>query len=206
MAKAKEPKAPKRVPFNAEPNEIYLILAKILEAKRDGKSLADRDQYNPQVGTHHLEGILQFNVDYTVGEDTTTMRSYGVPMDTVLMLAFLYAGAFRPQLLRAACVVKEIRTAELEERRVRSIRFTYDGGVVRVSAMQVAREATRLGLRLIGVYPVFADDPAECERRETAAQIMADCLTSIKVSRPYAGPINPEQVTLNVLGAMEAAA
>lgn len=199
--------------FDIPADLSYFLLNKVFTAQRQGVALSDRNQYANQlsVGEHTKEGTLSFKIAYTIGEDSTAMRSYGVPLDTVILLGFLYTGAFREQLRKAVEIVREIRTAELEERRVRGIRYTFDRVVeteddyrlepvtVRIKAMEVAREATRLGMRLIGEYPEFADDPKETKRRQLISAQIANCLGSIKVARPYDGPCNIDDVKFNLI-------
>lgn len=196
----------------AKPNLAFLILSKVFGAKRGGVSLDDRMQYALQgelaPGEHRIAGSLDFDVGFTVGENTQANRPYGVPVDSILLLAFLYAGALRPAFLRAALIVREIRTAELEERPVQAIDFTYDDIVtegagyatakkhIHVDAVDVAHEAVRLGLKLNGEWPAFTDDPNEAQYRTLMAEQISNCLASVKVLRPYDGPINLVDVEL----------
>lgn len=206
--KRKEPKEPEEKkarstePF-AEPHVIFFLLGKLVTAQRQKTTLDDRDRYKDELtpGEHRLRGSVDVDVTFTVGEDSHAMRSYGVPLDSIILLSFLYAGALREHLFRAALIVREIRTAEMEERRVKAVNYRYtdtDGTTkrVRVSASRVAAEATRLGLKLIGEWPVAAN-PEQEEAQAALAEQLQTLLASIKVNRPYAGPVNILEATLS---------
>lgn len=194
----------------AAPHLAYLLLEKVVNATRAKVKLSDRDQYKAQlpVGTHRLQGMLEFDVTYSVGADSTSARSYGVPLDAVILLALLHAGAMREHFIRSALIVREIRTAELEDRRVRGIRYAYDDvakdgtvtrRIVRVKSTEVAHEAMRLGLKLAGDWPGLEDKPQEAAYRRAMAEQIASLAAQIKVDRPYDGPINLIDVAMKVL-------
>jgi hypothetical protein len=185
----------------ADPHVLFLVLDKLVNTKRNKVALADRDQYNAELtpGEHRIRGTLDVDVAFTVGENSTAARSYGVPLDSIILLSFLYAGALREHLFRAALVVREIRTAEMEERRVKAVNYRYtdtNGDKrIRIPATQVAAEAARLGLKLIGQWPQAAN-PAQEEAQAALAEQLQTLLASIKVNRPYDGPVNIVDATL----------
>ena len=186
----------------AEPHILYFVLGKALSTDRQKNSLGDREQYAAELtpGEHRIRGTLDVDVLFNVGENTTAARSYGVPLDSIILLSFLYAGALREYLFRAALVVREIRTAEMEERRVKAVNYRYtdtDGTEkrVRIKAKDVAAEAVRLGLKLIGQWPQVAN-PEQEEAQAALAEQLRTLLASIKVMRPYAGPVNIVDATL----------
>lgn len=196
--KKKEPEEEKKVRGKgplADPHILFLVLDKAVNTKRNKVALADRDQYEAELtpGEHRIKGSLDVDVTFTVGEASMAARSYGVPLDSIILLSFLYAGALREHLFRAALVVREIRTAEMEERRVRAVNYRYtdtDGTKrVHLKATQVAAEAVRLGLKLIGEWPAVAN-PEQAESQAALAEQLQTLLASIKVNRPYDGPVN----------------
>lgn len=199
---------PRAKEFNAAENPVFVVLAKVLDATRNKQKLSDRDRYkgDPSLepGQHRARGKLDFDVTYTVGEDAEAMRSYGTPIDSILLYAFLLSGALREHFIRAAMVLKEIRTAELEgedeqhPRPYQDIDYTFKRIVtqrgkrrlvetpVHIPADQVAEAADLIAGKLTG--------EETDEDRALVLEQVADCLAKLKVKRKYDGPINLEDI------------
>ena len=143
-----------------------LFLSKALAAKKKGKSAIDRDQFTLKPGQHRLRGTVKYDITADVGEDTHADRSFGVPTDDIMDLAAHLCGALRAHLYKASAVATELTRAKLEDRAVRGTSFALDGKVKRVSRAEVRRLAVTL-----------AEKPG------------LDLSKTVKVSRPYAGPI-----------------
>ena len=203
--------------FDAEPNVAFLVLSKALSAKRQGKTLADRNCYKSElsVGDHHISGTVNFDIDFTVGEDTEAARYYGVPVDSTLLVAFYYSAAVREHFVRAAHVMREIRTAELEceetgkKRPYNDVAYTFkrvledeDGNFSVneekhvVSASEVEKYAALLTQKLVGVNP--EETERQQQKRALLQECIADCLGKLKRMRPYDGPVNLGDVHLDV--------
>lgn len=193
MARAKE--------FNIEQDAALCLLAKVLEAKRGGVSLSDRNLYKNDLtpGDHRFTGHIDFDVSFTVGEDATAARYYGTPLDAILSLAFYYSGALREHFIRAAMIVREIRSAELDERPIRGIAFSfkrkadnkqgYTTVKTTIPASLIMAEAERIANKLYG---------EDEEEATITQQQVADCTGKLKVERKYEGPINIVDATMQV--------
>ena len=173
----------KRAKYDAEPHPVLAILAKVLESTRDGEKLgSDKSRALMKPGDEqHLAGLITFEADYSVSDDSTTMRSYGVPIDSIIELGMYLCGAMRPFLLKAAFVVRELRTAELEERDLKAVTYEYDGKPVTLEVEEVKELAKALATRLAEKQDVLG------------------LSEKIKVSRPYRGPVNIQSASIEVI-------
>ena len=228
MARAKE--------FAANPNPAMVLIAKVLEAVRGKQKLSDQDRYEKFApGEHHMVGTLNYDIVFTKGLDSIADRAYGTPIDTILLLAFHYAGALRGHFVRAAMVCKEIRLAELEgaedeegnvtPRPYHDVTYTFKNVVpckgkrkhkivvetITIPADEIAAEADRLAMKLTGLDEEATQEAQEL--RELFQEQIKDCQSKLKVPRNYEGPINLEDVRkfqvipgLPVEGQQEAAA
>lgn len=200
-------KAKRAKEFDVEPDPAFCILAKVFDATRNKSKLSDRELYTKYLtpGEHHLVGTLNYDVQFSVGEKTQTDRFYGTPIDEILSLAFYYCGALREHFVRAAMIVKELRTAELEgkdgkPRPYQDVSFTFKqkadnkkGYVVvnrTIPAAVVAAEAKRIADK------VFGDDE---EESTLVQEQVADCCSKLKVKREYDGPINIVEPHITVI-------
>lgn len=173
----------KRANYDAEPHPILAILAKVLESTRGGEKLgSDKSRNLMEVGDEqHLAGLITFEADYSVGEDTEALRSYGVPTDSVIELGMYLCGALRSHLVKAAHVVRELRTAELEERDLQGITYEYDSKSVALEVEEVKELAVALATRLAEKQDVLG------------------LSEKIKVMRPYRGPVNIQSAAIQVV-------
>ena len=208
MARAKE--------FDAVPDPAMVLIAKVLDATRNKQKLSDPKRYPGAfpVGEHRLIGTLEYDIAFTKGMDTTADRFYGVPIDTVLLLAFHYCGALREHFARAAAVCIEMRKAELEgpngedgePRPYQDVTFTFPevakgkkkivNKTITIPASEIQKEADRIAGKLTGVDE--EETAWEQELRKLYQQQIDICAKSLKVSRKYEGPINLEDVSLTV--------
>lgn len=173
----------KRANYDAEPHPVLAILAKVLGSKRGGEALgSDRSRALMKPGDEqHLAGLITFEADYSVGEDSTTMRSYGVPIDSIIELGMYLCGAMRPFLMKAAFVVREVRTAELEERDLQAVTYEYDDKPVTIPVEEVKELAVALAEKLAEKQDVLG------------------LSEKIKVERPYQGPVNIQSASIEVI-------
>lgn len=211
MARAKE--------FEVQFDPAFAIIAKVLEAKRSKRSLGDIKEYPGAFGPgeHRIVGTVDYDIAFTKGIDSNADRFYGVPMDTILLLAMHYCGAMREYMMRAAHVVIELRKAELEGTEVdgqivprpyQEVRYTFPRIVenkrgfkiveeeVVIPAEEVAKEADMIAGKLVGLDE--ESTAREQKRRALIQDQIALCAAKLKVSRPYEGPINIEDVKMAV--------
>ena len=196
--------------FDVEPDPVLCVLAKVLDATRDKAKLSDRDRYDFVPGEHRVQGNLDYDISFTVGEDAEAARYYGMPIDTVMLLAFHYAGVLRKHFARATASVKELRMAELEcgedgtPRPLKDVHYTFldvDGDEPQelqftIPAAQVQAEADLIALKLVGKDPL--QDKKEQDRRAAFQAQIADCFGKLKVMRKYVGPINLGEVAMEL--------
>jgi hypothetical protein len=145
----------------------FMFLSKVLNAKRDGKTMADRPK-SLRKGKHRLKGTVKYDITADVGEDSEALRAYGVPADDILDLAGHLCGALRPYLVKAAAVATELTRARLEDRPVKGAVYTVDGELQRVPREEVRKLAKSL-----------AEKP----------DIRQGLSKSVKIKRPYAGQV-----------------
>ena len=192
----------KKNTFTAEPNPVLCALAKVLEAKRDGENLVDKSRKLMQPGQYRLQGQLIYDMLVNVGEDSNAARFFGVPIDSILLLSLHYCGALRKHFFRAAKVVVELRTAELEDRKVCDVQydFTNDDGTVEsitISAKEIKEQADVIAGKLVGTDEETTK--AEQQRRALIQQAIAEASARLKVVRKYQGPVNVEEAGLSIV-------
>jgi hypothetical protein len=177
--------------FDVEPNLDLLILSKLLASKRNKISLSDRGLYLQDLkpGQHHAKGTISYEVDFTVEDDYEANRSYGLPQDKVLMLAFSYSGIIRKFLVRAAMVVRELNTASLEERPIQDISYFYrdDQGnteEIKISAKDIMAEGEKLETKL--------------EKDQLFKESIEYCLNGLKVKRKCDGAIKIKSANISL--------
>jgi hypothetical protein len=127
---------------------LLVYLGKVLTAKTGDKTLADRIRESSPlpVGEHEVEGVIEFSLHATVGEDYETDRYKGVALDEVLTwIMATVPGFMEDKLRRAAAIVIELKRAEDEKRKPRAITWTDEGGTEhRITAKEIAAEQEKV--------------------------------------------------------------
>ena len=200
----------KKAEFSVEPSAALCAISKVLGAKRQGETVAEKSRKLLHPGEYRLQGSLCYDMLVTVGEDAEAARYYGVPIDSILLLAFHFSGALREHYIKAAMVCKEITLAEMESRPVQAVTYEFPRVVegkrgkcktemveVVISAEEVAEQADIIAGKLVGLDE--EETKAEQQKRKLFQEQIAWCGSKLKVMRKYEGPINVEEATFNVV-------
>lgn len=155
----------------------WMFVSKVLNAKRKGKTMADRPK-NLRKGKHRLTGTIKYDITADVGPDCEANRSYGVPADDILDLAGHLCGALKPHLVKAAAVATEVTRARIEDRAVKGAVYTVDGELRRVPREEVRELAKKL-----------ADMP----------DIRQGLSKSVKVKRPCDGAVKIVEAEVEII-------
>lgn len=128
--------------------QLLVYLGKILSAKSKGKTLGDRirDEHPIPAGEHDVQGVIEFSLHATVGDDYKVDRFKGVGLDEVLTwIMATIPGFMEDKLRKAAAIVIELKRADMEGRKPKATAWTDENGKVhKITVKEIKAEQEKV--------------------------------------------------------------